>query len=68
MNKTFKLILAVIFFVISYIETKDAMTSKCITVRMVSICDWTIYVWALCPALLGIYLIWSAFIIVPKDK
>ncbi len=64
MNKPFKLILAVIFFIVSYIEAKDAMTSKSIT----TISDWTIYVWALCPALLGIYLIWSVFMTVPKDK
>ena len=63
MNKPVKLILAVIFFIISYIEAKDAMMSKCIT-----FCDWTIYVWALCPALLGIYMTWSAFMTVPKDK
>jgi hypothetical protein len=66
MNKTLKLILAVIFFIISYSETKDAMGSKCITVKMVTICDWTVYVWSLSWFLMGFYLIWSA--IMAKNK
>lgn len=61
MNKTVKLVLAVVFFIISYIEAQDAMTSQSIAVKTGTFFDWTTYVWALCPALLGCYLIWSAF-------
>jgi hypothetical protein len=61
MNKLLMLILAIIFFIISYSETKDALTAECITRRMVTICGWTKYVWSLSPALVGFYLMWSAF-------
>ena len=67
MNKTVKLILAVVFFIISYIEAKNVSTSRLISVKMDSIWNLTEYVWSLCPALLGVYLVWSAFMTKKSD-
>jgi hypothetical protein len=60
MKKPLILLLAVFLFVVSWFEISDALRNDCITHRMVTICDWTKYVWALTPAVLGLYTIWTA--------